>query len=140
MELSSTECLPINMATLGQILSKTFFWSYERGTWQYDVAVILILVFVLVTPRGLFHDKPESGGPAGPGQVQFVSGDGNRQTYRVDARILAPPTKLALQSGLHTALQEALPELHNGNFSIAKIEPVHDEQGAVIAYQVEIRH
>jgi hypothetical protein len=128
------------MASLGQILSKTFFWSYERGTWQYDVAVILILVFVLATPRSLFHDKPESGGPAAPGQVLRVSRDGNRQTYRVDARILAPPTKLALQSGLHTALQEALPELHSGNFSIAKIEPVHDDQGAVIAYQVEIHH
>ena len=128
------------MASLGQILSKTFFWSYERGTWQYDLAVILILVFVLATPRGWFRDKPESGGLAAPGQVLLISRDGNRQVYRVDAHILAPPTKLALQNGLHTALQEALPELHNGNFSIARIEPVHDDQGAVTAYQVEIRH
>jgi len=128
------------MASLGQILSKTLFWSYERGTWPYDVAVGLILVFVLVTPRSWFHDKPESGGPATPGQVLLISREGNRQTYRVDGRILAPPTKLALQNGLHTALQDALPELHNGNFSIAKIEPVHDDQGTVIAYQVEIRH
>jgi hypothetical protein len=45
-----------------------------------------------------------------------------------------------LQSDLHTALQVALPELHNGNFLIAKIEPLRDEQGVVIAYQVEIRH
>jgi hypothetical protein len=127
------------MASLGQILSKTFFWSYERGTWQYDVAVILILAFVLLTPRGWFHDKPESGERAAPGQVQLISQEGNRQTYRVDARILAP-TKLALQNDLHTALQEALPELHNGNFSIAKIEPLRDEQGTVTAYQVEIRH
>jgi hypothetical protein len=128
------------MASLGQILSKTFFWSYERGTWPYDVAVALILVFVLVTPRSWFHDKPASGGLAAPGQVLLILREGNRQIYRVDARILAPPTKLALQNGLHTALQDALPELHNGNFSIAKIEPVHDDQGTVIAYQVEIRH
>jgi hypothetical protein len=128
------------MASLEQILSKTFFWSYERGTWQYDVAVILILVFVLLTPRNWFKDKPASGAPVSPGQVQLISQDGNRLTYRVDARILAPPTKLALQNDLHTALQEALPELHNGSFSIAKIEPVRDEQGTVIAYQVEIRH
>jgi len=128
------------MANLGQILSKTFFWSYERGTWPYDLAVGLILVFVLLTPRGWFHDKPPSGGPAAPGQVQLISKEGNRLTYRVDARILAPPTKLALQTDLHTALQEALPELHNGNFSIAKIEPVRDEEGMVIAYQVEVRH
>jgi hypothetical protein len=128
------------MAGLGQILSKTFFWSYERGTWQYDVAVILILVFVLLTPRNWFHDQPQGGGPAGPGQVQLLSKEGNRQTYRVDARILAPPTKLALLNDLHTALQQALPELHNGHFFVSKIEPLRDDQGTVIAYQVEIRH
>jgi hypothetical protein len=128
------------MASLGQILSKTFFWSYERGTWQYDLGVILILVFVLLTPRNWFRDKPESGAPVAPGQVLLLSTEGNRVTYRVDARILAPPTKLALQNDLHTALQEALPELHNGNFSIAKIEPMRDEQGTVTAYRVEIRH
>jgi hypothetical protein len=128
------------MASLGRILSRTFFWSYERGTWQYDVAVVLILVFALLTPRSWFHDQPESGSPAGPGQVLLVAKEGNRQTYRVDSRILAPPTKLALQNDLHNALKEALPELNNGNFSISKIEPVRDEQGSVIAYQVEIKH
>lgn len=131
--------LRIDMASLGQILSKTFFWSYERGTWQYDLAVILILVFVLLTPRSWFRDKPQTGGPAAPGQIELISQEGNRQTYRVDARILAP-TKLALQNDLHAALQEALPELRKGNFSIAQIEPLRDEQGTVIAYQVEIRH
>src|SRR5215471_1687772 len=128
------------MASLGQILSKTFFWSYERMTWQYDVAVGLILIFVLVTPRRWFHDQPAGGGPAAPGQVELVAKEGNRLTYRVDVRVLPPPTKLALQTDLHTALQEALPELHSGNFSIGKIEPVRDEQGAVIAYHVEIHH
>jgi hypothetical protein len=128
------------MASLGQILSRTFFWSYERGTWQYDAAVILILVFVLLTPRSWFHDKPQSGAPVTPGQVQLILQEGNHLKYRVDARILAPPTKLALQNDLHTALQEALPELRNGNFSIANIERIRDEQGAVIAYQVEVHH
>jgi len=128
------------MAKFGEILSRTFFWSYERGTWQYDLAVVLILVFVLLTPRNWFRDQPESGGPAAPGQVLLISQEGNRLTYRVDARILAPPTKLALLNELHTALQEALPELRNGKFSISKIEPQHDEQGTVVAYQVEIRH
>lgn len=128
------------MASFGQILSRTFFWSYERGTWQYDVAVILILVFVLLTPRAWFRDKPQSGAPVTPGQVQLISQDGNHFKYRVDARILAPPTRLALQNDLHTALQEALPDLRKGNFSISSFEPIRDDQGDVIAYQVEIRH
>ncbi len=128
------------MASLGQILSKTFFWAYERGTWQYDAAVILILVFVLATPRGWFHDEPQMGLPANaPGQVLLLNEQGESKTYRVDARILAPPQQTpALENELHNALQKALPELRNKRFTIAKIDPVRDEQGTVIAYHVEI--
>jgi hypothetical protein len=130
------------MASLGQILSKTFFWAYERGTWQYDAAVILILIFVLATPRSWFHDQPQMGLPSNtPGQVVLVSEEGESKTYRVDARILAPPEQTpALENELHNALQKALPELGNKRFTISKIEPVRDEQGTVIAYHVEIHH
>src|SRR5579859_6497532 len=129
-----------DMATLGQILSRTFFWAYERGTWQYDVAVILILLFVLATPRSWFHDQPQMGLPANaPGQVVLLEDQGQNKTYRVDARILAPPEQTpALENELHNALKKALPELHNLRFTISKIDPVRDEQGTVIAYHVEI--
>jgi len=128
------------MASLGQILSKTFFWAYERGTWQYDAAVILILIFVLMTPRSWFHDEPQMGLPANtPGQVLLLKDDGKSETYRVDARILAPPEQTpALENELHNALQKSLPELNNKRFTILKIEPVRDAQGTVIAYHVEI--
>src|SRR5260221_14409321 len=132
----------IDMAGLKRILSRTFFWSYERGTWQYDVAVALVLVFVLLPPRGWFRDQPKGGLPAASDQVQLVlfSDDGHRQEYRVDARVLAPPEQTpALQNELHQALQRALPDLRNGRFSIAKIEAVLDEWGTVIAYEVQIR-
>lgn len=79
--------------------------------------------------------------PAVPGQVELISPAGKQQTYRVDARILAPPVQTpALENDLHNALQKALPELHNGRFSIVNIEPVRDAAGTVIAYQVEIKH
>jgi hypothetical protein len=129
------------MAGLGTILKRTLFWSYERGTWQYDIAVAIILVFVFL-PRGWFHDEPVVGAsPSAPGQVALIAGSENsdRQTYRVDARVLAPPERTpALQSELHNALRKALPDLRSGRFSIINIDPVRDEQGTVIAYQVEI--
>jgi len=130
-----------DMAGLGQILSRTFFWSYERGTWQYDVAVILILVYVLLTPRGWFRDQPQVGLPANTSQVELLSKDGETEVYRVDARVLAPPEHTpALQNDLHNAMQKARPDLHDGHFSIGKIEPVRDEKGNVAAYEVTIRH
>jgi len=129
------------MSGLGRILSRTFFWSYERGTWQYDVAVILILVFVLLTPRGWFHDQPQVGLPANTSQVELLTKDGMKEVYRVDARVLAPPERTpALQSDLHNALQKARPDLHDGRFSIGTIDPLRDGKGNVVAYEVTIRH
>jgi len=132
---------PTEMASVKTILARTFFWSYERGTWQYDLAVIVILIFVLGTPPRWFHDQPQVGLPTSPNQVELVAGAENdpQQTYRIDARVLAPPEQTpALQSDLHNALKKALPKLRDGRFSILKIDPVRDEDGNVIAYQVEI--
>ena len=129
------------MAGLGQILNRVFFWSYERGTWQYDVAVILILVFVLLTPSRWFHDQPQVGLPVNSARVELLSKSGESEIYKVDARVLAPPERTpALQNDLHNALQKASPALSDGRFSIGKIEAIRDEKGTVIAYQVEIRH
>ena len=119
----------IEMAGLGQILSRTLFWSYERGTWQYDVAVVLIVVFVIATPPRWFHDQPQVGLPANSTQVeQLGTAAGGLETYRVDARVLAPPERTpALSNDLHTALQKARPALSDGGFSISKIEAIREE-------------
>jgi hypothetical protein len=123
---------------LGRVLYRTFFWSYERGSWQYDVAVGLILVFVLLTPGRWFHDQPQVGLPANSNQVEQIS-SGQPEVYRVDARVLAPPERTpALQNDLHNVLQKARPDLSDGRFSIGRIEAIRDAAGNVIAYQVEI--
>ena len=129
------------MAGIGQILSRTFFWTYDRGTWQYDLAVVLIVVFVLLTPSRWFHDQPQVGLPINSTQVELISKSGPIEVYRVDARVLAPPERTpALQNDLHNALQKAGSGLGDGRFAIGKIEPLRDEQGNVVAYEVQINH
>jgi hypothetical protein len=129
------------MAGLDRVLYRTFFWSYERGSWQYDLAVILIVLFVVATPTRWFHDQPQVGVPATASQVEQISRSGETEIYRVDARLLAPPERTpALQNDLHNAMQRARPDLSDGRFSIGKIEAIRDAEGNVIAYQVEIRH
>ena len=129
-----------DMAGPGQILSRMFFWSYERGSWQYDLAVIAIVAFVLLTPARWFHDQPSHLVPSASAQVELVSEAGNRLTYKVDARILTPPEKMPqLQNELHRALQRAEGDLQNGRFEITNIEALRDEQGAVVAYQVTLQ-
>lgn len=128
------------MRALWNILKRTLFWSYERGAWQYDLAVVAILVFVLLTPRDWFQDQPTVGLPASGAQVILLSHDGPRRTYRVDARVLAPPMRTPeLANDLHKALQRAVPELHGKGFEILRIEPVRDDQGTVTSYEVQIQ-
>ena len=133
------ECRRIDMAGPGQILSRIFFWSYERGSWQYDLAVIAILVFALLTPARWFRDQPTRVMPAASAQVELLSESGNLQTYKVDARILTPPEQMPqLQNELHRALQRAQSALQSGRFEITNVEAVRDEHGGVTAYQVTL--
>ena len=129
------------MAGIGQSVYRMFFWSYERGSWQYDVAVALILVFVLVLPKSWFHDQPQVGLPVSSAQVEMVAKSGETEIYKVDSRVLAPPEPTpSLQNNLHSVLQKAGQGLQDGRFAIGKIEALRDEQGNVTAYQVEIKH
>lgn len=128
------------MGTVWQVLKRTFFWSYERGTWQYDLAVVAIVVFVLLTPRNWFHDQPQVGLPESPNAVTLVSSDGETRTYRVDARVLAPPVRTPeLSTDLHNALQRAVPDLRGQGFAILRIEPVRDAEGTVTSYEVQVK-
>jgi hypothetical protein len=36
-------------------LKKVLFWSYERGSWQYDLMCVLILGFILLAPNRVFQ-------------------------------------------------------------------------------------
>ena len=127
------------MASPGQIFSRIFFWSYERGSWQYDLAVIAILIFVLLTPGRWFHDQPTRTVPSAAAQVELLKETGSQQIYKVDAGMLTPPEQMPqLQNELHRALQKAQTSLQNGRFEITNVEAIRDDQGSVIAYQVTL--
>jgi hypothetical protein len=42
-----------------EVLRKIWYWSYERGSWQYDVMCVLILAFIFLVPATAFDD-PEA--------------------------------------------------------------------------------
>jgi hypothetical protein len=38
-------------------LKKILFWSYERGSWQYDIMCVLILAFIFLSPNRWFQSQ-----------------------------------------------------------------------------------
>ena len=42
-----------------QILKRILLWTFERGSFQWNVMCVLILAFLFLIPRQFFKDVPE---------------------------------------------------------------------------------
>jgi hypothetical protein len=124
---------------------RTIFWSYERGSWPYDVMVLAILAFVLLTPRSWFHDQPQANPPQNAG-VRLVGEETNgARTYRVDAALLDPHRQITkktpeLERHAHDVLSRNIDELKGQTFQIVGIVPVRANDGSIDSYDVTVRH
>lgn len=117
-------------------LRKIVFWSYERGTLQYDLLCALILVFIFLTPRYFFQDWPVINNPH-----QFAFGEQIVNTYdHLGNPVLNVSTQLvpanqdasAVRNAALTQLQKTL----NRPISIADIKPILGENGETIGYSI----
>lgn len=132
------------MRALWRLMVRTVFWSFERGSWPYDVFVAVILVFVLLTPRGWFHDRPQEGAGSSSG-VQLVGrnpGAGTR-TYRLPALALsrAKRTKKPtpeLERETHDILSRTVDDLRDSTFQIVRIDPGLASDRSVSYYDVTV--
>lgn len=130
------------MRTLWRALVRVVFWSYERGTWQYDIAVGAIVLFVLFSPAFIhFNDQPMVGPPASQAVIELRAvAPGRISTYRVDARLLASPIRTPeLEHDLHETVQKNVEDLHQGRFEILRIEPIRGDNGTVAYYDVSVK-
>lgn len=124
----------------------TILWSYERGSWPYDVMVVVIVMFVLLTPRGWFHDRQPSGSQVN-GRVTLITRDQatHLETYRVDSSLLprSNPVNVTdpqFEERAHKVLSQSVDELRDQSFQIRGIQAVRDSDGAILFYDVDVSH
>ncbi|WP_180542362.1 hypothetical protein [Nevskia soli] len=43
---------------MGNVVKRVLLWDYPRASWQYDLIVAVILLFIFGIPRAWFHDQP----------------------------------------------------------------------------------
>ncbi|PYV30899.1 MAG: hypothetical protein DMG22_18980 [Acidobacteria bacterium] len=123
-------------AKLRTILRRSIFWSYERGSWQYDVIVILILAFIFLS-HPLFQDQPvlELTNLRHVSGVVELSHDETSHTYQIDARLLESlnaPTERAAE----TILEKSL----NRQVKVKSVEEIRDRKDSqvVLGYRVQV--
>lgn len=126
---------------LWNAIKRTLFWSYDRGTWQYDILVVAIVLSVFFSPRSWFNDKAQvtPAPPAGQVTLQQQDASGLR-TYRVDFHLLvSAPRSTEIERRAHDVLRKNIDELRGKTFQIVRIEPVTDQDGTVHYYDVWVK-
>ncbi|HUK30485.1 MAG TPA: hypothetical protein VLV89_05175 [Candidatus Acidoferrum sp.] len=130
------------MASSRNVFARIIFWTYERGTVPYDIAVAAIVLFVLLTPRSWFRDRPQmEPTKQEAGIVQVLDDEkAGTQTFNVDPRLLAlPMPKTELEHQLHDAIRKNVHDLQGRPFQIVKTEVVLDKDGQVVRFIVTIK-
>jgi hypothetical protein len=134
------------MSKLWRGIVNTIFWSYERGSWPYDVMVVLIVLFVLVTPRRWFHDQSQAGTASDSGVTLVAQDPASRTyTYQIDPKVFPSERNRAipgpeLERETHELLSRRVDALKGQTFQIRSITPVRGADGSVQYYAVELAH
>ena len=110
------------------------FWSYERGTVQYDIMVTLILIFVFFSPLVInFNDHPVERNPYATGVVVYPDGKGEF-IYQVEAKAVAANDDSAIRAALLQVIEPI-----SGSVQISRYQTVTDGNGRIVAYKVWVQ-
>ena len=118
-----------------ELVRSYFFWTYERGSFHYDVMVTLILIFMFVSPHVLnFNDRPVETVALHASEVLVkeagTEGTSSRFIYQIRSDEIGHARTDAEVKAAILRVVEPI----SGEVTLERYEPVKDAQGRVIAY------
>ena len=118
------------------VVLRAVFWTYERGSWQYDVICGVILAFILLTPRAWFRDQPtlELSDLRHRQGVIEIGRTRAGSEYLVDSRLVESLAPLKPEEAVRTILQARL----NHAITIRSLDPVVDKHNVMLGYTVVV--
>jgi hypothetical protein len=112
------------------VLKRFIFWDYRRASWQYDVMVGIILVFIMLTPRGWFRDQPRT--PL-VSSVSVLPAEHGSSVYWVEPELLADLSKDQQAQKLAELLRKFT---HQKQVTVTRVQPIADSDGETKGYMV----
>jgi len=115
---------------VGRILRNYFYWTYERGSFHYDVMVTLILAFIFITPLVWnYGDRPQPDKVPPNSVLVKMAGPGSF-VYDVPAKDVHPDGA-ALNDQLQAQIQAI-----SGPVTIDRYDAVKEQGGKIVTYRV----
>ena len=134
--------------SVGRTLRSYIFWTYERGSFHYDVMVTIILIFLFVSPHFIdFKDKPVStvalhsaevlvkeAGTSPSGASRFLY---EMRAEEISNAAASEGQTLDTDFGIRAGILKTVEPIA-GEVTVERYEPVFDTQGKTIAYRAWI--
>ncbi len=118
-----------------KLLKSYFYWTYERGSFHYDVMVTLILLFLFLSPRIIdFKDRPVETVALRSSEVLVKEAGTEGESARFMYQIRADDMRGASTDEERKAAILRVIEPISGEVTLERYEPVRDAQGHIIAY------
>jgi hypothetical protein len=115
-------------------LSGYFWWTYDRGSFHYDVMVTLILAFIFLAPFKVnFKDKPAPAKPHLNQVVVYPDGQGG-MVYEVSADSVKGMDDAKIRADLLRAIQPVA-----GAVTLLRYEAVRDKNQQTLSYRAWVR-
>ena len=110
-------------------MKKWIFWSFERGSFQYDVLCALILVSMFAIPPAVFNDRPDYMRIPDSGVEPSEDDDGNPvYTVKVADALNGAAAEVTAREQLQAYLES------DESPDVLRVEAVYDTRGALAAY------
>ncbi len=134
-------------------IKNVLLWSYERGSWQYDLLCLLIILAVFLLPNSLFSDHDRIPTPAPQASQDVSQANQPLKTASQASDLIRWDVKLeelgayrssgdeaaARPDNLEAVLARYLRNHLEREARIERFEPQHDAQGRLIAYRIWFR-
>jgi hypothetical protein len=122
-----------------KLLHSYLFWTYERGSFHYDVMVTLILLFLFLSPRVIdYKEKPVTTVPLHASEVLVKEAGTVNGSTQFLYQIRADQMSNAQTDPERRAAMLRVIEPIAGEVTLERYEPVRDAHGNVIAYNAWI--
>ena len=115
------------------MLKRFILWDYQRGSWQYDVMVGIILLFIFATPRDWFRDQPKIPNAS---SIAMLPSDNGSSVFFVDSQFLAGIAEGQRVAKLTDVLQS---RMANRRLKVIRVEPILDSEGGLQGYMAFAR-
>lgn len=115
---------------MGKLIRSYLFWTYDRGSFHYDVMVTLILAFIFVTPHFLnYGDHPQQEKLAKGSVLVKPAGNGSL-IFDIPATAVH-----ADQGGLDAQLEGQIASV-SGAVTMDRYQAITEPHGKVTGYRV----